>query len=113
MADGAPAPIVAVTFGRAGRLARQVAGMRTITPALSNAGALARNRDASPTPQRRGWNISPASTIAFSQPQVSAARCTGTSSDNSLSRFPAPEYTLNACPSGTCWAVAFADSPVV
>ena len=113
VADGVAAPIVAVTLGRAGRLARQVAGMRTMTPALSSSGALARNRDASPTPQRRGWNISPASTIAFSQPQVSAARCTGTSSDNNLSRFAAPEYSLNACPSGTCWAVAFADSPVV
>ena len=110
---GLPAPIVAVTLGRAGRLARQVAGMRTTTPALSSSGALARNRDASPTPQRRGWNISPPSTIAFSQPQDSAARCTGTRSDNSLSRFAAPEHSLSACPSGTCWAVACADSPVV
>ena len=37
-ADGARLPTVAVTCGRAGRLARQDAGMRTTTPALSKLG---------------------------------------------------------------------------
>ena len=39
-ADGGRAPTVAVTCGRAGRLARQDAGMRTTTPALSSSGTL-------------------------------------------------------------------------
>src|SRR5712672_2971612 len=53
-ADGARLPIVAVTCGRAGRLARQDTGMRTTTPALSSSGTLWRKRDASMGPQRNG-----------------------------------------------------------
>ena len=40
-------PTVPVTCGRGGRLARQLAGMRTTTPARSSSGALASSRDAS------------------------------------------------------------------
>ena len=58
-ADGLRLPTVAVTCGRAGRLARQVAGMRTTTPAVSSSGRLWRKRDASAGPQRSGWKISP------------------------------------------------------
>ena len=38
-ADGSREPMVPVTFGRGGRLARQVAGIRTMTPALSRSRA--------------------------------------------------------------------------
>ena len=43
-------PTVAATRGRAGRLARHLAGMRTMTPALSSSGRLWRKRDASAGP---------------------------------------------------------------
>ena len=45
--EGAFPPTVAVTFGRAGRLARHVAGIRTTTPALSSCGTSWRKRKAS------------------------------------------------------------------
>ena len=54
IAEGVRAPTVAVTCGRAGRLVRQVAGMRRTTPAPSSSGALFKNRAASATVQRRG-----------------------------------------------------------
>ena len=74
---GALPPTVAVTCGRGGRPARQVAGMRTTTPARSSSGTSPRKRNASCGDQRSGWKISPASTICLSQAQRSAARWTG------------------------------------
>ena len=70
--------------GAAGRLARHVAGMRTTTPALSRSAALRKQACGLRGVQRSGWKISPASTIGRSQAHVSAARCTGSSSDSSL-----------------------------
>ena len=111
--DGAFAPTVAVTFGRAGRLARQAAGMRTTTPACSSSGVLASRSAASRARQRNGWKISPLSIIGLNQAHVSAARCTGASSDRSLSRLSAPAYSRSAWPSGTCCARACALNLVV
>jgi len=111
--EGARAPTVAVTCGRAGRLARHVAGMRTTTPALCSSAALASRRAASCGVQRSGWKISPASTIGRSQAHVSAARCTGISSESSLPRFAEPAYSRSAWPSGTCCALACVESCVV
>ena len=111
--DGALPPTVAVTCGRDGRLALQVAGMRTTTPARSSSGTSPRKRRASCGVQRSGWKISPASTISLSQAQRSAARCTGSSSERSRSLLAAPAYSRSAWPSGRCWALPCADSRVV
>jgi hypothetical protein len=51
---GACAPIVALTCGRAGRFIRQLAGIRTATPALSSAGTSFRNCSACCGLQRSG-----------------------------------------------------------
>jgi hypothetical protein len=52
--EGAPPPTVAFTCARAGRLMRQVAGIRTTTPAASSAGASFRNCSACGGVQRSG-----------------------------------------------------------
>jgi len=54
-ADGARPPIVALTFGRAGRPEAQPPGVRTTMPASSSAGTSSRNCRASAGVQRKGW----------------------------------------------------------
>ena len=111
MPDGGRAPTVAVTSGRAGRLARHEAGMRTTTPALSRSGTLdriARPRPGTSAADEKSPRHRP---LSLSQPQRSAARCTGTSSESSASRFAAPAYSRKAWPSGTCWALACGRQP--
>ena len=93
--------------GRLGLFAAQLAGMRTTRPARSIASTSPRKRAASAGSQRRGWNMSPASTIVFSQAQASLASCTGASSCSSLALSPA--YSRNACPSGKCRRAPAAD----
>ena len=63
--------------------------------------------------QRSGWKISPASTIAFSHAQRSAARCTGSSSESRRVLLAAPAYSRRAWPSGRCCGVAWAERPCV
>ena len=83
-AEGARAPTVPSPAGAA-------AGWRATLPACARPRRRfpvrrrwPAKRDASRGVQRSGWKISPASTIGRSQAHVSAARCTGSSSDSSL-----------------------------
>ena len=111
--DGGLLPTVPVTRGRGGRFPRHTAGIRTTTPAASSSGTSLRSCSASSGDHRKGWKISPASTIAFSHGHASAARCTGRSSERRRSLLDAPAYSRNACPSGRCCALACAESRVV
>ena len=77
-------------------MARQPAGIRTTTPALSNCGTSLSSCSASLGLQRSGWKISPASTMVFSHGHPSAAFCTGISSDNKRPLLAAPEYSRSA-----------------
>ena len=72
--DGVFAPTMPVTFGRGGRFARHVAGMRTTTPACSRVCTSRSKHTASAGDQRSGWKISPASTISFNQAHSWEAR---------------------------------------
>ena len=76
---------LAADFGRHLRARRAVGPPRRRHP-HDHAGALQlrnvlRKLHGLPGVQRSGWKISPASTMAFSHGQISAARCTGRSSD--------------------------------
>ena len=55
--DGGLPPTVAFTWGRAGRFMRQLAGMRTTTPALSSAGASLRIAALARAPAQRVKDI--------------------------------------------------------
>ena len=111
--DGVLPPTLPVTCGRGGRFDRQFAGIRTTTPALSNWGTSLRSCKALLGCQRNGWKISPASTMAFSHGQLSAARCTGRSRDNRRPLLAAPAYSRIAWPRGRCCALAWAERRVV
>ena len=74
--------------------------MRTTTPACSSGSTSDNRRIASGGVQRNGWKISPESTIAFSQGQLSPARLTGSRSFRSSLFAPAPAYSRKAAPSG-------------
>ena len=111
--DGALSPIVAFTCGRAGRFMRQLAGIRTTTPALFERGnVLKKLQCLLRAPAQRVKNFA-ASIMVFSQGQFSPARWTGISNDRRRSRFFAPAYSCRAFPSGRCCAFAAAESRVV
>lgn len=87
-----------------GRCDAQAAGIRTRTPACSNAGTSLRNRRASWGGPPQGVENIPPSTICRSQGQCSAARWTGSSKESRRSFLAAPEYAFRAWPRGRCWA---------
>ena len=66
---------------------RQLAGIRTTTPAFPSAGTSFRNCRACCGLQRSGWKMSPASTMAFNQGQFSAARWTASAATADIHGF--------------------------
>ena len=91
-------PTLAVTCGRGGRFARQVAGIRTTTPALSSCGTSRRSCMASRRlPPQRVENL--ARIDHGLQPRAASdARCTGRSSDSRRSLLAAPAYSPQSLP---------------
>ena len=112
--DGALPPTVAFTCGRAGRFIRQLAGMRTTTPAASSAAASFSNCTACcGRPAQRVIDLAGVDHRLQPAALLGGALHRHQQRQQALAIACAPAYSCSALPSGRCCALACAESRVV